>query len=284
MSLGDAVWLRGIFFSTVCLGMGVASTASAQGIFPDAKLAAVVRKYVFEKRNNQEPITEKDVENISTISGKQQGITNLAGLEKCISLASLDLEGNEVSDVTPLKDLKLLQQLNLAQNKIANLGPLADLTSLQYLQLAGNKIEDLAPLAKLDKLTSLYLSGNQVTKLESLAGLSRLWSLYLDGNPVADLKPLAQLKGISSLDLRGCGISDLSPLKDFSELKYLLLDKNKISDLGILLEMAKGDAAGPKRFAPFWNIYLNGNPLSDAAKGAQIDELKKLGARITFQP
>ena len=47
--------------------------------------------------------------------------------------------------------------------------------------------------------------------------------------------------------------------------------------------MAKKDNEGEKRFAPFWRIYLSGNPLSDAAKGAQVDELKKIGARVNLK-
>src|SRR5262245_10252541 len=51
--------------------------AVAQDLFPDKNLEAVVRQYVFEKRNNAEPLTEKDVETISFIRGKNKGITNL---------------------------------------------------------------------------------------------------------------------------------------------------------------------------------------------------------------
>ena len=48
------------------------------------------------------------------------------------------------------------------------------------------------------------------------------------------------------------------------------------------MSMAKKDFEGQKRFAPFWRIYLKGNPLSDAAK-AQVEELKKYGGRITLE-
>ena len=47
--------------------------------------------------------------------------------------------------------------------------------------------------------------------------------------------------------------------------------------------MAKADNEGPKRFAPFWNVYLAGNPLSDAAKTAQVEELKKHGTRVSLE-
>jgi hypothetical protein len=44
--------------------------------------------------------------------------------------------------------------------------------------------------------------------------------------------------------------------------------------------MAKKDFDGPKEWAPYCQIYLEGNPLTGASK-AQVEELKKLGARIT---
>jgi hypothetical protein len=47
--------------------------------------------------------------------------------------------------------------------------------------------------------------------------------------------------------------------------------------------MAKKDASGDMRFAAFWQVYLAGNPLTDAAK-AQAEELKKLGGRVFLEP
>ena len=82
-------------------------------IFPDKNLETVVRQYVFEKRNNDEPLTATDVENISTIEGKDKGIKDLTGLEKCVSLALLDLEGNQIETLEPIRQLTNLQSLNL---------------------------------------------------------------------------------------------------------------------------------------------------------------------------
>ena len=77
--------------------------------------------------------------------------------------------------------------------------------------------------------------------------------------------------------------SDLAPLAPLTELRFLMLDRNKITDLAVLLEMAKKDAAGEKRFAPFLKVYLKENPLSDAVKGQQLEELKKVVKEVTVQ-
>ena len=255
-----------------------AAPALAQGIFPDKNLETAVRREVFEKRMKEDPIVEADVPNISQVVGKGKDgkkVANLAGLEKCRSVALIDLDNNEITDLASLKDLKNVQSLSLKGNKIKDLSPLAGLTNLQYLQLENNEVEDLTPLAGLTNMRSLYLTNNKIKDIAPVAKLTKLWSLYLGGNQITDIKPLAGLKGIDTIDLARNGLADLSPLADLQPAKFLFLEKNQITDLSVLVAMAKKDAEGEKRFAPFWNVFLVGNPLSDAAKGAQVSELQK---------
>jgi len=109
--------------------------------------------------------------------------------------------------------------------------------------------------------------------------------LYLGGNQVTDLKPLAELKNLDTINLAANGITDISPLAGLSPSKFLFLQGNQLNDLTVLVEMAKKDAAGEKRFAPFWYVDVSGNPLSDGAKSAQLGEIRKLGVaeRIIFK-
>lgn len=256
--------------------------AKVTPLFPDKNLEAAVRKYVFEKKNNDKPLTADDVRNIATIEARGKKIKNLAGLEHCENVALIDLAANEITDLGPLQGLKKLQSLTLMKNKIKDIGPLANLTGLQYLHLAENQITDIKPLAKLTNLTALYLSKNQITDATPLGGLKKLWSLYLNGNKITDIKPLANLKNLSSLDLRANGITDISPLAGGTEYRYLFLDNNKITDVAVLVNMAAKDAAAQKRFAPFWRIYLTGNPLSAAARKNQLPALAGHGGRVTL--
>src|SRR4051812_49382703 len=92
-----------LVFTLFCLSL--IQVASAQSIFPDKNLENVVRKYVFEKRNTDQPIVEQDVANIALLEGPGKGIASLAGLEKCKSLALINLKGNEIADISALKEL-----------------------------------------------------------------------------------------------------------------------------------------------------------------------------------
>src|SRR5947207_8499015 len=99
------------------------AAAAPPPIFVDKALENAVRKYVFEKRDNDKALVEADLVNLSTIEAKGLGVTNLTGLEKCRELASLDLSGNKISELTPIKSLSKIQYLNLADNQVADLAP-----------------------------------------------------------------------------------------------------------------------------------------------------------------
>ncbi len=82
------------------------------------------------------------------------------------------------------------------------------------------------------------------------------------------------------LDLHDNLVTDLGPLARQTELRLLLIERNKIKDLKPLVDAAKKDAEGPKRFAPYLRLHLSGNPLDEAAKAKQLDALKAAGVRI----
>src|SRR2546428_9638299 len=123
-----------------------AESSSDAPVFKDKNLEKAVRKFVFEKRDNDKPITEADVANLSTIPGGAMDIADLSGLEKCLNLASLELPKNKIKDLAPLKGLGRLQFLDLADNQVEEIAPLAEVKALQYLELSNNRVKDLQPL------------------------------------------------------------------------------------------------------------------------------------------
>ena len=104
-------------------------------------------------------------------------------------------------------------------------------------------------------------------------------TLYLDDNAVVDLTPIKDLTWISLLGLKGNQIQDLAPLAGYTEQRYTFLEGNPLEDLSTLVEMARADVEGDKRFAPYWFLYLAVDSLPDAAQ-AQAEELQQLGVRV----
>ena len=253
----------------------------AAGPFADKNLEAAIRKEL--KKDGKAPLKDADLKNVYFLRAGGGKITSLKGLEKCTNLASADLADNAIVDLGPMSGLLHLQKLVLSNNRVSNVAPLAKLVKLQYLDLSGNRIETVDGLKGLTALTTLYLSKNRLKSIKPLAGLTKIWSLYLNDNQLTDIAPLAKLKWLSSLDLRRNAISNLSALSGMTELRYTFLEGNKIADLSVLVSMAKKDAAGVQRFAPYWRLYLSGNPLTTAAKTGQVAELKKLGVRVALK-
>src|SRR5688572_30415373 len=95
-----------------------ARAADETPIFSDKNLEKAVRKHVFEKRDNDKPLVEADISSLSTIKADGMGISNLAGREKCVGLASLELAKNKIKYPSALKDLKLVLFLTLNDNVI----------------------------------------------------------------------------------------------------------------------------------------------------------------------
>jgi hypothetical protein len=264
------------FAAVVSVGLPAALAVQ----FPDKNLEAALRALVFEKKSNMEELTDDDLRKISTLEAKGRGIKDLTGLEKCTNLLLLDLANNEISNLAPIKDLVELQSLTLSGNKIADITPLMSLNKLQYLDLTHNEVSALQPLSAMTRLSALYLAENKIEELAPLAGLANLSSLDLAKNQVKSIKPLCVIERLNVLKLSDNAIEDIAPAAKHPPQSMLLVERNKIADLAPLVEAAKADAQGQKNFAPFLRLYLEGNPLSESAKGEQLASLKEAGVRI----
>ena len=114
---------------------------------PDANLAAAVRREIGN-------ITTHTILNLRRLEVRNQGITDLTGLEHAHNLRALDLSGSSITDVSPLSGLTQLTYLYLSENRITDVSPLSRLTQLKSLYLSESRITDVSPLSG---LTSVIL-------------------------------------------------------------------------------------------------------------------------------
>ena len=81
-----------------------------------------------------------------------------------------------------------VSMLNLENNNIVDISPLAGLGELVVLGLGKNRISDLTPLRNLKpSLIGLSLEGNPIKDLKQLRPLSNLEVLDLTGVPITDV-------------------------------------------------------------------------------------------------
>ena len=255
-----------------------AQPARADSPFPDKNLEAAIRDVL--KHEPKVALTDEKLLDIYFLEAPGKEIKDLKGLEKCKNLALIKLTKNKISDLSPLKDLANLQSLDLADNEIKDISPLAGLKSLQYIVLTGNKIEKIDALKDLTAVNSLYLGKNEIKDISPLAGLNKMWTLSAPKNQIKDISVLSKLTKLQTIDLQDNKIEDATPLGKQTELKLLLIERNQIKDLKALVDAAKADSAGPKRFAPYLHVYLDGNPLPEATKSAQVAALKAADVKV----
>ena len=84
---------------------------------------------------------DNNISNISPLAG----LTNLQGLT---NLDSLGLYDNNVSDISPLAGLTNLRYLELQANNISDISALAGLTNLDSPGLYDNNVSDISPLVE----------------------------------------------------------------------------------------------------------------------------------------
>ena len=155
--------------------------------FPDPNLRAVVAE---DLGVDPDRITRVALRRLERIGAVYKEIESLEGLQHAPNLRLLDLDGNRISDLTPLANLTNLVELGLDRNRVSDISLLAGLINLQVLTIDENRISDLTPLVNLHSLEALTLRRNLITDVEALSGLTRLRSLAVEENLIMDHSPL----------------------------------------------------------------------------------------------
>ena len=208
-------------------------------------------------------ITASDMANLTDLTARNAGISNLTGLEHATNLKSLWLDGEEVRPGVWENS-----------NSVSDLSPLAGLTQLEALDFWQNSVSDISALAGLTNLTHLGLVGNNISDVSVLTGLTNLESLWLDGNPIADISPLAGLTQLTRLGLDNTSISDISALAGLTNLTWMRMERNNISDLSPLVAntgLGEGD-----------EVHVRGNPLNRASIKTHVPALEGRGVMVEF--
>jgi hypothetical protein len=165
---------------------GIIEVLSSRGdsvvTFRDPRLEYVVRN-LLEKYYGD--IYRSEVEGITALPADEGGILNLGGLSNLANLQFLELEYNQIRDITEISSLKKLGQLFLGWNNIEDISSLAGLPTLFEVDLRYNQITDIHPLYALYPNNTLGTPTNSTDKV------------WLLGNPVANIAQVDTLCDLS---------------------------------------------------------------------------------------
>ncbi len=185
------------------------------------------------------------------------GITSIAPLIGNVHLNSLQIDGNDVTDLSlitsfpnltglyaknnrisilPAAMPATLSNIDLSKNRIQSLAPFSNLTALYDLDLGHNLISD-ATLTPTSSLKILRLHDNAITSFPAHAAYD-LITLDLSGNAITNVTSLSNLK-TSWLHLNRNPIADASPLSVNPYITLLHMDDTLITSLQPFVTMAQ---------------------------------------------
>ncbi len=112
----------------------------------------------------------------------------IGGVEQPSDATSLNLSGRELTDITPLDQMRCLETVDLSVNSIRNVyifqhSPSRD--TIRTLNLSDNGLTDITGLSALTAVESLDLRLNLISSVQPLMKLKTLRLLYLGGNPLS---------------------------------------------------------------------------------------------------
>ncbi|RLN72722.1 hypothetical protein BBJ28_00008178 [Nothophytophthora sp. Chile5] len=175
-----------------------------------------------------------------------------------VNIHEINLENNQISDISGLETLPKLRILNLNRNRIETLVPTSSHSvgytlpdgnegggrgilaclNLEQLHLAYNQITDMTMLGLqfLDALKILHLQGNAIVCFAGLECNTQLVDLRLDKNRIRQLDPHSTLalRQLKYLGLEDNGLKSLSNFNNMLDLEVsdtLELSNNRVTDL-----------------------------------------------------
>ncbi|OWZ12517.1 hypothetical protein PHMEG_00014310 [Phytophthora megakarya] len=176
------------------------------------------------------------------------------------SIDEINLENNQINDISGLEALPKLRILNLNRNRIERLMPSSQSTdytmpdtcdgggkgilaclNLEQLHLAYNLITDMASLGLqfLDSLQVLHLHGNAIVYFAGLDSNTELVDIRLDKNRIRQLDPHSTLalRKLKFLNLEDNGLKSLSNFTNMLNLEVNFKEVEKLAALPSLIDM-----------------------------------------------
>lgn len=102
------------------------------------------------------------LEDMEDIEMAEYDIDSLDGVRFCKYALTMDLSGNQLSDITEIAECRHLKELYLSHNQISIIDALSNLDALTQLDLSYNLVDDLSPLYTLEHLEYVNIIGNPV--------------------------------------------------------------------------------------------------------------------------
>jgi len=181
------------------------------------------------------------IQSLTALLATDLGLKNIEGIRGLTNLGGIDLQRNEIQDISALEGMKDLVIVWLNDNQLTTLHGLEGL-GLQLVEAYGNQLTDIQALADVQITYRLDLSDNQIVDISALATASIEGDLHVNGNQIKDLSVLSGKNGIINLFAHDNAIEEIEVFRNLGGLRGFTLWNNKINNISPLLS---SPALGP---------------------------------------
>ena len=160
------------------------------------------------------------------------GVQSLEGLQAFNQVSRANFGDVRFANLEPLRALSQLRDLNFewGTGQISDLSPIRDLKNLERLQIRGQRISDLSALGVLQAIEYLALNNNQITDFSPLLRLASLKRLYLGGNKISAIPDLSAMRSLEDIGLSENQITEFEGFEGAS-VRNIGLDGNSIREV-----------------------------------------------------
>lgn len=213
------------------------------------------------------------------------------------AIHSLELEGKDLTDLSPLAGMKKIHSLHVDNNRLTSLDTLPGSPTLTKLYLTSNPLQEFPDLSRFPNLFLLFLAYSPIKNISNVEGIKNLGALLIFDLPLSDISFLSQLKELRYLVLGefkkpelletmptmpdliefaayDLGLDSFSFLDKVPNISFINIHGNNISDIQPLKKLPNliGIDLTKNRFttipAGFFkeeleNLKVGGNPIAD---------------------
>jgi hypothetical protein len=114
---------------------------------------------ISKKQDPGLPTFRKDVlEHIIHLNVSSNNLTNLNGIGTFSNLEVIDLQHNNISDISHIRNCRKVKNLNLSGNPVQSIKGIGKLNSVRFLHFSNFLFTDISALQSLEQLEALTLS------------------------------------------------------------------------------------------------------------------------------
>ena len=151
-------------------------------------------------------------------------LIDISGVKLFKNIKRLWLNFNEINDISIIKNLKKIQDLNISNNKIKDISVLEDLTKLKILNISYNQIIDIRVLKYLKNLKQLNIGNNKIKNISVIKYLTELRLLDIDYLKL-ESDQLQYINSLKNLEELWCekGFKNMKIIKQLNKnIKYII--------------------------------------------------------------